>query len=139
MVLFSELGPALRDLRERQRRTQDEVADAAEITAASLSRIENGKMVPSLGVVDRILTTLGVELDDLVFMARRLAVERVRENLEREPEGEGAGRLHRQASLCLAEGVLNLAQFLNLTARLELQMGRGDGEEGEGDQVGGEE
>lgn len=135
-MLLSEMGPALRELREKQRMTQADVAEKAGLTGGSLSRIETGEAVPSLRVVEGILAILGVEFDDLVFMARRLTVERVRENLEREPPDGAASRIHREASLCLAEGVLNLAQFLNLAARLELQMGQrteqGGGEDGDG-------
>src|SRR3979411_127491 len=62
---FSGLGPALRWLRERQTRKQYQVADLAGITKGMLSAYETGRQRPSLETLDKLLDTLGCDLNDL--------------------------------------------------------------------------
>jgi transcriptional regulator with XRE-family HTH domain len=59
------LGQALRWLRERQARKQYRVADAAGITKGMLSAYETGRQRPSLESLEKLLETLGCDLNDL--------------------------------------------------------------------------
>lgn len=59
------LGQALRWLRDRQGKKQYQVADAAGITKGMLSAYETGRQRPSLETLEKILDTLGCDLNDL--------------------------------------------------------------------------
>jgi DNA-binding XRE family transcriptional regulator len=59
------LGQALRWLREKQGRKQYRVADNACITKGMLSAYETGRQRPSLETLEKILETLGCDLNDL--------------------------------------------------------------------------
>jgi DNA-binding XRE family transcriptional regulator len=63
--LLTGLGQALRWLRERQSRKQYRVADDAGITKGMLSAYETGRQRPSLDTLDKLLETLGCDLNDL--------------------------------------------------------------------------
>jgi transcriptional regulator with XRE-family HTH domain len=65
MDRFENLGFALRWLRNRQGRSQREVAAAAEITKAMLSSYETGKALPTLPTLSKILVALGADLPEL--------------------------------------------------------------------------
>jgi transcriptional regulator with XRE-family HTH domain len=59
------LGPALRWLRDRRGRKQYQIAGEAGITKGMLSAYETGRQRPSLETLDKILDTLGCDLNDL--------------------------------------------------------------------------
>lgn len=63
--ILSGLGQALRWLRDRRGRKQYEVAAAAGITKGMLSAYETGRQRPSLDTLEKILATLGCDLNDL--------------------------------------------------------------------------
>ena len=63
--IFNGLGQALRWLRDRQSKKQYQVADAAGITKGMLSAYETGRQRPSLETLEKILDTLGCDLNDL--------------------------------------------------------------------------
>ncbi len=63
--ILTGLGPALRWLRDRRGRKQYEVANAAGITKGMLSAYETGRQRPSLDTLDKVLETLGCDLNDL--------------------------------------------------------------------------
>jgi DNA-binding XRE family transcriptional regulator len=63
--LMTGLGQALRWLRERQARKQYRVADNAGITKGMLSAYETGRQRPSLESLEKLLETLGCDLNDL--------------------------------------------------------------------------
>lgn len=63
--LMTGLGQALRWLREKQARKQYRVADTAGITKGMLSAYETGRQRPSLETLEKILETLGCDLNDL--------------------------------------------------------------------------
>src|SRR5688572_15594524 len=67
LSLFDGLGPTLRRLREKVAGlTQAEVAARSGIAQSRLSRYENGKKLPDLITLDRLLTSYGVDLDGFV-------------------------------------------------------------------------
>jgi transcriptional regulator with XRE-family HTH domain len=59
------LGHALRWLRDRRGRKQYQVAESAGITKGMLSAYETGRQRPSLETLEKILSTLGCDLNDL--------------------------------------------------------------------------
>lgn len=63
--VLSGLGQALRWLREKQSRKQYRVADDAGITKGMLSAYETGRQRPSLETLEKLLETLGCDLNDL--------------------------------------------------------------------------
>ena len=63
--ILNGLGQALRWLRERQEKKQYQVADSAGITKGMLSAYETGRQRPSLETLEKILGTLGCDLNDL--------------------------------------------------------------------------
>ena len=63
--MFDRLGPVLRLLREGQGRAQKEVASAADLPKATLSKYESEALVPSVASLGRILAALGVDLAQL--------------------------------------------------------------------------
>ena len=65
MSIFHGLGRALRWLRDRQGKRQYQVADSAGITKAMLSAYETGKQKPSLETLEKILSALDCDLNDL--------------------------------------------------------------------------
>jgi transcriptional regulator with XRE-family HTH domain len=65
MSIFNGLGRAVRWLRDRQGKRQYQVADAAGITKAMLSAYETGKQKPSLDTLEKILSALDCDLNDL--------------------------------------------------------------------------
>lgn len=62
---LSGLGQALRWLRDRRGRKQYQVAETAGITKGMLSAYETGRQRPSLETLEKILDTLGCDLNDL--------------------------------------------------------------------------
>jgi transcriptional regulator with XRE-family HTH domain len=62
---FSHLGPALRMLREKAGLTQVTVAERTGIAQNRLSRYENGKQVPDLPTLDRLLSCYEVDVERL--------------------------------------------------------------------------
>lgn len=64
--VFHGLGPALRRLREKVAGlTQVQVAARTGIAQNRLSRYENGRQVPDLGTLDRLLSCYGADVEAL--------------------------------------------------------------------------
>jgi transcriptional regulator with XRE-family HTH domain len=64
------IGARIRDARQRQRLSQGELADRAEINRTYLSQLENGRSSPTLEVLERIARALGVETAELISEAQ---------------------------------------------------------------------
>lgn len=60
------LGDRLRQLRQAKNLTQPELAEAMGIEQSYLSKLENGKSLPSADMLARILDVFGLEVGDLV-------------------------------------------------------------------------
>lgn len=98
---LSGLGQALRWLRDRQGKKQYQVADTAGITKGMLSAYETGRQRPSLETLEKILDTLGCDLNDLhnaiqIINGRPEKMKRRGEGMELEgepaPRPEASGR-----------------------------------------------
>ncbi|MFL6237159.1 MAG: helix-turn-helix domain-containing protein [Thermoanaerobaculia bacterium] len=97
--ILNGLGQALRWLRDRQGKKQYQVADSAGITKGMLSAYETGRQRPSLETLEKILDTLGCDLNDLhnaiqIINGRPEKMKRRGEGVEEEPpvlRPEGGG------------------------------------------------
>jgi transcriptional regulator with XRE-family HTH domain len=98
--ILNGLGQALRWLRDRQTKKQYQVADSAGITKGMLSAYETGRQRPSLETLEKILDTLGCDLNDLhnaiqIINGRPEKMKRRGEGMEDEapaPRPESGGR-----------------------------------------------
>jgi len=60
------IGESIRKLRLHSGLTQQEIADRCELTKGMISKIENGKVVPAIGTLQRIARALGVKVSTLM-------------------------------------------------------------------------
>lgn len=72
MNLAKHFGQAVRRHRELVRLSQEELADRARLDRTYVSGIERGKRNPTLDVLQRLSTALGVDLDVIFATAREL-------------------------------------------------------------------
>jgi transcriptional regulator with XRE-family HTH domain len=70
--MFSDLGSALRLLREAAGLTQAELARRAGLGKSQLSKYENGKEMPKLETLERLLEVLDAEPATLFYTAHLL-------------------------------------------------------------------
>src|SRR4051812_2707889 len=61
-----ELGQKIRKLRKEQNRNLSEIADACQFSKSLLSKIENGKTVPSIATLVKIADSLGTKVSVLL-------------------------------------------------------------------------
>ncbi len=98
--ILNGLGQALRWLRDRQGKKQYQVADAAGITKGMLSAYETGRQRPSLETLEKILDTLGCDLNDL-----HNAIQIINGRPERmKRRGEGVGEEEAAGPASVSEG-----------------------------------
>ncbi|MGH3273679.1 MAG: helix-turn-helix domain-containing protein, partial [Streptosporangiaceae bacterium] len=55
----STVGARLREMRHRHQMPARQVADLAQVSSAYLSRLENGKLSPTVGTLTRIVQAMG--------------------------------------------------------------------------------
>lgn len=65
-----DIGPRLRDLRRTQRYSQQVVAEAAGLTKSTVSKVETGRIIPTLPVLFALLRALGENPEDFFKGAR---------------------------------------------------------------------
>jgi transcriptional regulator with XRE-family HTH domain len=63
------IGETINKLREERRWTQEELAARANITAANISRIENGKHGPSIQLLESLAKAFDLKVYQLVAIA----------------------------------------------------------------------
>ena len=63
---YENVGPRLRALRREKNKTQQELAERCDVTKSFLSKIENGKAMPSLGTLSKLAAELDVSLSALI-------------------------------------------------------------------------
>ena len=81
--LGSELGKAIRELRRRQRLTQEKLAESAGVCSDTVRRIETGKLLPSFGTFRKLCVWSGSFDDDVLRNGR---------TTKKEPHAKGAER-----------------------------------------------
>lgn len=121
--IIDGLGQALRWLRDRQGKKQYQVADAAGITKGMLSAYETGRQRPSLETLEKILDTLGCDLNDLhnaiqIINGRPEQMKRKGEGLGDEAGPEGDAGKPRAAG---GEGRLDLQRVLGRRGPIPLE------------------
>jgi XRE family transcriptional regulator, regulator of sulfur utilization len=62
-------GEAVREQRLKRKATQEEIADGAGITTATLSLIERGQANPTWDTARKLATALGVSISELAKLA----------------------------------------------------------------------
>lgn len=92
----AEIGKRIKDVRTQKNLKVFEIAEKAEVSNGLISRIENGRTIPSLPVLISIVKALDVRMDD--FFAdfsfdppRKFKVKRASETREIEKEHESTG------------------------------------------------
>ena len=65
MVDYKLIGQRIKAAREKSGQTQEKVAEKANITVVYLSKIENGKVKPTLDTLNTICTNIDCELGSL--------------------------------------------------------------------------
>lgn len=65
-AVLTAVGPRLRALRQERRRTLQDVADTTGLTASTISRLETGRLKPTLEQMLPLARAYQVPLDDLV-------------------------------------------------------------------------
>lgn len=63
------LGKAIRQLREKQGTTQEDLAHAADVTTGTLSLIERGHANPTWSTVNAIAVALGIDIGKLAQLS----------------------------------------------------------------------
>ena len=89
-TLQARLGQVIRQLRRTRELTQEELAERAGIHVTFLSRIESGRALPGLDVLERLARALGVTLAEVV------------QALDAEPDSGRAGQLLEEIQNLLA-------------------------------------
>ncbi len=108
--ILNGLGQALRWLRDRQSKKQYQVADSAGITKGMLSAYETGRQRPSLETLEKILDTLGCDLNDL-HNAIQIINGRPEQMRRR---GEGAGSEEEEAPPAAPGGGIGRSDLLRI-------------------------
>ena len=72
-----QVAGQVRELRKARHLSQRQVAKRMQVPRTYISKIENGKAIPTLGSLERLATALGVELRQLVRDARSCRDEEV--------------------------------------------------------------
>lgn len=73
MDIASQVGSAIRALRDEAGLSQEELADLAELDRTYISGIERGRRNPSVKSLQRVSDALSVTLDVVFIRARQLA------------------------------------------------------------------
>jgi transcriptional regulator with XRE-family HTH domain len=73
VILFRNLGRALRLLRQRRGQTQKQAAQIAGITPPMLSAYENDRTHPEIESLDKLLRALDASLSDLDWALRKVS------------------------------------------------------------------
>jgi transcriptional regulator with XRE-family HTH domain len=72
---FLEIGKRLKDIREEKRISQKELAESMDILPTQYSKVENGKVVPSIQTIVKAATALNVTTDEIIFGAQKNSVK----------------------------------------------------------------
>ena len=65
-MLFETVGATIRKLRKARKWSQEKLSEYAELGTVQISRIENGRVRPTLVTLMKLAMALGVSLTDIV-------------------------------------------------------------------------
>ena len=90
------IGKRIKEIRKENNKTISDIARVAEVTGGLISRIENGRTIPSLPVLLKIINSLEVEVTDFFNgMAKvngaKFIVSRKEDNTSIEKEDSAVG------------------------------------------------
>lgn len=95
------IGKRIKEIRKENKKTINEIAAKANVSNGLISRIENGRTIPSLPVLINIINALGIEIADFFMDVQQtngsnFIVSRKEENtvIEKEEEAEGFSYKH---------------------------------------------
>ena len=64
-IFLTDLGTRIRDLRKSRGISQEDLAFQAKMTRTYLAQIENGKVNPSIGKINKIAESLNISLYEI--------------------------------------------------------------------------
>jgi len=67
MVDYKLIGSRIKTQRENRDMTQEHVAELADITVVYLSKIENGKVHPTLNTLSAVCSVIGCDLGEILL------------------------------------------------------------------------
>ena len=67
MIDYKLIGSRIKEIREKTGQTQEVLAEKVDITTVYLSKIENGKVSPTLKLLDSICIALDCSLDTVLL------------------------------------------------------------------------
>ncbi len=111
---LSNLGPALKELRQNVRMTQGEVCALAGLKSSQLSRWENGHEKPTLESVVKVLAALGRDLGDLQDILAGTYLDKMM-------AGDSGGRVIREHGERVRAAYLGALRARREVARLEAE------------------
>ncbi|MBF0095854.1 MAG: helix-turn-helix transcriptional regulator [Magnetococcales bacterium] len=88
-MISNLVGMRIRALRGQRKKTQQQLADLAGIPRATLASVERDDANPSLAVVFKIATALGMTIDELVESEQRRIQHVAVEKMRRSSSGDG--------------------------------------------------
>lgn len=100
----SELGSAIRVARLEKHLSQEELAELVGITPTHIKHIESEHRKPSLELLYRLVRTLNLSLDTLIFPERKDAAFSKTERLMRQCSDKQLRILHATIEAMLKEG-----------------------------------
>jgi transcriptional regulator with XRE-family HTH domain len=80
--LVNSFGTAVRQLRDRQGWSQEDLAERADLNRSYVGELERGKAIPSLLTLEKIAGALGISTTSLLTHAERIAQTRLVRGLE---------------------------------------------------------
>ena len=75
------LGKRIKEIRKQKNLTQEQLAELIQIETGSLSAIESGRHFPSLPTLEKISTTLDVELKQLFEVNHLVTAEKMKDSI----------------------------------------------------------
>jgi transcriptional regulator with XRE-family HTH domain len=72
-ILAKRIGATIRVLRKERRLTQSQLASKIRISRPSVTKLENGKAVPSLAKLQQVTAALGIDIAEVFLHIRRLS------------------------------------------------------------------
>ena len=77
------LGKRIKEIRKQKNLTQEQLAELIQIETGSLSAIESGRHFPSLPTLEKISTTLDVELKQLFEFNHLVTAEKMKDSISK--------------------------------------------------------
>ena len=110
--LEEQIGRKIRDLRNQNGLTQEELADRTELTKGFISQLERGMTAPSVSTLEDIVTCLGSNLSDFFKEESQPQVVYKEEDYFEKVDDEGYTVTHRYLLECHIDKCLAAEGFI---------------------------